>query len=346
MSMKSVRKGAAERINQLQGKDGDKIGLITYWSCEGSIAVADLQELFTKHGLEQEWFPPSIRGSAAFRKALAVARNRVSGYILRPIVDDDDKIVWGIVRETVDKVKVDLAHATEAKVAYKKDTEEVRCKGTGQALALAEEVKAAYANLTETFIARDIQRMLKRNIGRDMGSITLRRGGGFYFTPPKFLGLIEKHKAIVDEINESDMGILVLTDAHAVNKKTVGADTRRSLEDDLNEVKAEIERYRTSSPREDTLERRLEEFKALKARCSMYSNMLGIQVKDLHQGINDCAKQLKGIIGQVQVKKAEEAEEREVKKEAAKEAAKELRRQAKALKQGAQVRRIRRVQQP
>lgn len=340
MSMKSIRKGALDRINKLQGKDGDKIGVITYWSCRGSIPVGELRALFKKHKLPDEWLPPDIRESAAFRKAINAARGKVPGYLLRPIVDTDEKIVWGVVKETIDEVNVDLHHDTEAKVIFRKRDGAVNVKGSGEAAKLARIVKDSYDGLTEVYISRDLQRMLKRNIGRDMGSVTLRDGGGFYFTPPRFLPLIEKHKAVIEEIGGSSLGILVLND-HEANKATVGGDTRRSLEEQLVTIKTELEEFRTSNPREKTLAEKLEEYKSLKARCDTYADMLGIQVDDLKTGINDCAQQMRALLGEVQLANENKDEER---KERRREQAKKLREEAKAMKERAQIRRVRKVQ--
>lgn len=339
---KAARKAAGKRINKATSSaSGEVIGIISYWSLdEVWIKVTELQALFAKHGLDEDaWFPPRIQGSTAFRKSLRQVK-KDKGYILRPILETDEKIIYGVVREDVDEANADLEYECEAKVAYSKKTESVHTKGKGAALAIADQVKDVFDEMTETFVNWDVQRMLRRNIGREMSSITLRRGGGFYFSLPQHLPDIEKHQAVVEDIGSSDMGIVVVKQDDKHNKRTVGRDTRRSLEDDLNEVKVELEKFKTKTPRESTLEDRLNEFKSLKAKCDMYASMLDIQVSDLKQGVDDCAQQVRALIGQVQVEKAAKAEAKAAAKPKAKTKAKPS---AKDLKEKAKVRRVRKV---
>ncbi len=306
---KEARKNVAKRINKATaGKAGKVIGVISYWGLEGVwVKVKKLEQLFQKYDLDMKWFPPRIQGSTAFRKALRQARQDHKGFILRPITEDEAKIVWGVVKEEVDEVGLDLAYECEAKVAFDKGTETVRATGQrgGEAQALAEKVRDYYTELTETFVSWDLQRMLRRNIGRDMNSVTLRRQGGFYFNAPQWLPEIEKHQKIVEEIGDSDMGILVISEDDKHNKRTIGTDAKRSLQEEVAAIQQELVEFQAKgNTKEATLHRRLTEYKRLKDKAQMFAGMLDIQVKDLAQSITDAEAVVKGMLGQAPETKA------------------------------------------
>jgi len=306
--MRLQREHKVQQINSLA--KGDVLGVLVYWGLGNiNIDVDALADKFDANGLDKEkWFLPEIQTSAAFRKAVKqVARTSGNGYMLRPISSDDQSIVWGIVSETIKKDEKDLEYACEAKVTFNKDNDSVGCEGSpGQARLLAEKVKNEYYTLTTRYITNDISRMLVRNIVERMNAIPLRKGGGFYFVAADNLTILEQHKAIVETLGDSELGLIVIGKGDG-NSETVSRDTRRHLEDKLASIAEEIEEFKTKPPRKDTLDRRIEEFKSLRQTVEMYSTILSLKVDDLNQGLEDCENVVKQILTGVVAEKEAKA---------------------------------------
>jgi len=283
--------------------DAPHIGSICMWTLTGCrINRDDLIKLYKKHGLDEAWLPPEIEGSVAFTKALRWAqRGDRQGYMIRPIDDTKEAIIVGIVKEDVDKPKEDLAYGVEAKVKYNKEHESVQV--TDSKHPLAGRIKALFTEMQEAYIGRDFTRMLTRNIAKRMGSICLRHTGGVYFVPVHHTETLLKHRAVMSEIG-AEFSVLPVY-GNDLSKEDLGKQARRALEEEIKEVEAEIQKFKETAPRGDTLKRRLEEFKELKKRAQMYAQLLQIKVVDINQGLGDCEKQIKAILGVVEKEKGE-----------------------------------------
>lgn len=311
---KDDRKNIEKKINK-QTKSGGKIlGAITYWGIEGTIKIDALENLYDKYNLDKEkYFPPEILSTAAFRKSLKTAMRGYDKYIARPIIEDETKIVYGIVREEKDLNNIDLGYDNEVKVAFDKANKQViyKAKKSGlEAEEIAAETKNLYAEMTQTFVPADIQRILRKCIGIQMGSITLRRSGGFYFSPPHCLEDLEKIQKVVEGINENcDFGLIVITEATKHNVRTLSKETRRSLEDDLNELVEEVKKFQLRGVRETTVANRLVDYNDLRQRCELYSKILKVQVDDIQQGIDDCEQMITAALGIKEKRKKKQKEE-------------------------------------
>ena len=304
------------KVNELNAKQsGDLLGTVVYWSLSNCrVLVDDLKTLFNDAGLDPDggFFPPKIVPSNAFQKAVKEAGRRHKGFMVRPIAKTTEQVVWGIVRETKDKANLKLDYKCNVQVRFVKATCKVdvhlEAGAEDQAKQIAQEIQAAYFELTQTFIGWDIQRMLTRNLTADLGAITLRRGGGFYFVLGQHLPTVLKHKRVVEQIGDCEVGILELRKGDKNSTDSIKRDARRSLEDEINTIKEEIKNFQAKTPRTDTLTRRVTEFKAIKQKVQVYADMLNIQVSDLTTGLDDCAQAVKALIGQVTVSSNEKAE--------------------------------------
>lgn len=284
--------------------DAPHIGSIVMWTLTGCrISREELVKLYDRHGLDHDWLPPEIEGGVAFHKAIREVKQSgwQKGYMIRPIDDNKDAIVLGIVKEDVNRPNEDLAYGLEAKVKYDKKNEAVRVTDSNHPLAAA--IKAQFKDMVDTYVSIDFIRLLSKNIGHRMDSVCLRKTGGTYFVPAHKTEVLLKHRAIMTELG-AEFSVLPLY-GNDLALEDVGKQARRSLEEEIKEIEVEIMRFKEAAPRSDTLRRRIEEFKTLKAKAEMYSSLLSIKVKDINQGIEDCTSQVKKILGVVEKEKEE-----------------------------------------
>lgn len=305
---RTVGKSKAQEINQHQAEAGlEKLGMVVSWGIEGvSVDLETLSDMYDAEDLDKVWFPSPLTGSACFRKAIKEVNRSSSakGFMIRAITENDQQIVYGIVKEDKDEAAQDLNYACEAKVEFQKTTESVLSFGRPGIVAheLAEAIKTAYVTLTETYISADIQRMLRRNIITKMFGIPMRRGGGSYFVAPQYEETITKLTNVVEQLGGSEVSVLILH-RMPVNVGNIGRNAQHHLEDKLREVKAEVDKFKASPPTAGTLARRIENFKEMKSRVDMYTELLGLQTSNLQQGIDDCSSIVQTIIDGGDVKK-------------------------------------------
>jgi hypothetical protein len=339
------RQAAANRIAGAAKKSGEQIGAIVYWACEGvSIESDKLKKVFQKHKLDEaRWFPPPIESSVVFSKALREVKrdghlSTEDGRVLiRPINKSDTEIVIGVVDETRDKAKQDLTYDVPCKVVFTKETDQrpasVAIKGKQHPAAVA--IKQTFNDLKDKYITRDITRMLVRNIYRRMGSICLRSTGGVYFAPAAYTDEVQKHQDVVESLGGSEFYFIPIY-GDAVTKNNLGRQVKRSLEEELKELQVKLQEFKTEkAPRPDTAARRVEDFKALKDKVSMYSSMLSLKVGDLNQGIKDAAQGMKALLGDLEKARDEKKTKRSEDSKEKRAQRRKDRKEAKGKKNGA-----------
>lgn len=310
--MARKRKRARVLISQapiVSKRGGERIGSYLWWTLrEVEINRDRLKRLFDEHGLQHKYLPPPIVGHAAFRKAVAACKHGDRALMLRQITETPQEIIYGVVREDVDKEAEDLAYQLRCKIVYRKRTESVVIRD-GNA-AVAREVKNLFDDYKDTYIHTDIRRWVVRLVNEWMEAVTLKLNGGVYFIPHQHSGMLAQVNAIVTDLpGRSEFIVTPIFDSEET-RTGVGKATRNALEQELATIHAEIAEFKEKPPRRDTLRRRLDDFGKLKGRAQMYANMLRFTAEDLIEGIGDLDKVVEGLIGTVEADVRKKAEER------------------------------------
>lgn len=282
-------------------KEGDLLGMLTWWSLEGAaIEVAGLKALYQKHGLADEWLPGEITGTLAFNKTIREVKRSADGYMIRPIKEDEQEIVIGVVAEARDKAAETLSYDQEVTIKFVKGTDTI--KSTSEQHPIVQRVRALYDGMTRTYVVQDFIRLLTRNVRRKMSAVLVRPTGGVYFVPRgPMLDVLAKHEAVFNELGDVEFTAIPMHD-DPKTKTEIAKKARKALEVELKEIEEEIEKFKTEEPRRDTLERRFGEFKELKKKASLFADMLSIKVSDLHESLDEAAKQITSILGVVEAK--------------------------------------------
>lgn len=301
-----------EQIKRSTMAGKDEIGCIVMWTCaEVRVHVDRLKQLYSEVGLDPDgdYFPPPLQGSALYRHCINRAKSGASKgsqrILARPILEDVDKIVTGYVREDADEQASDLDYEVEAKTCYVKAAETVRVKGQpgSRGLDVANEAKRLYDELSGCYVSKDIRRNLVRVIHGRMNSVCLRKMGGVYFTPPQHSDDVRRLGQITERLGESEF-VVIPVHSTPEAKANVAKGARRALQEELTDLQQQLKEFREKTPREDTLQRRLEEFTELKARAEMYAELLEIKVDDIKLGLQAAAQATRKLLGEVQDEKA------------------------------------------
>jgi len=311
-------------------------GDVCWWSLENiTITQPELAALFARHGLSERYLPPVAPDHATFRQAIAAHVNnrrkkgRVSSLLLRPVLENEDEIIYAVVDETVIEEQETLAHNVPHRIVFKKATGKVSLRDG--ATVLGKQVKDWYEAHVGRLNTTDLRRALVKAIVQHMGGICLRaRGGGLYFVPAsagKDLRCLQK---VVEEWGpgETDFGVLEQARSER-NKAQLSSDVRRSLDQEVKDLIEEVKAWNEKAPRHDTMQRRLGEYKGLKDRVLFFQNLLGITVDDLNLSLAELEAQVKGISDDKPLSQAAKRREaRKARREAAQRKARLVRRAA------------------
>lgn len=291
---------------------GDRIGSYLWWALSDiEISTGRLQRLLKAHGLiPAKHMPPSIEGSAAFRKAIEANKRGDRTKLLRYIKETPQELIYGVVREAVDEDKEDLKYKVKARIVFRKRTESVVIRG-GRS-PVAETVKTLYDEYVSTYIHTDIRRWIVRMINEHMQAVQMKKNGGVYFIAHQHTKILRSLEGVVNSLGTSEFTVTPIFDS-VETTASVGKGTRGALERELAQIKKDLQEFKEKPPRRDTLKRRLADFQALKGRARMFADLLNFTVGDLEEGIDDADTVVKALIGQVEadiLKKVEARKEK------------------------------------
>lgn len=308
------KNAAVSKIKNAVGRSDSRtkeLGAITMWTFRDVKVKADvLYKMYERAGIDPkknpELYPRDLVGSVCFHKTLRELRAKTGSIMVRPIDESSERIIIGLVREDRDRDKADLDYEVEAKVKFKKDTESVthRAKKGTEGERVAKMIVETYDALSQHYISIDLSRMMTKIVTRHMGSVCLRSTGGVYFTPAHHVMTLEKLQSIFNQLGATDVTVIPIFGDDR-SKSNLGRQTQRALHEELAALQKEIEDFKAKTPRSDTLQNRVVQYKALKKRCDMYASMLSIKVDDIKTGIDDCGKAVQALLGVVEAKKAE-----------------------------------------
>jgi hypothetical protein len=285
----------------LSAAGGEHLGDVTGWRLRmARVARAELEAIWAAEGLPMDVLPPEKEPEKALSEAVKEARPGRPTYRIEKSLETRERISYAVLLKkpdghgnlaTVQEARIDLDRATSA---LSSDHPEH---------FLVAEVHAKYVELRTTHVADDVRATLTATIGRFAGFPILRDGGGVYFIPNTYAAELRALARAVGRIGESAVGILELP-ATARNQTEMGAEAQGAIERELEGLHAEIQGWlddaSTEPKRVSTLEKRLAEFEALRARARLYRGILAVEVKDLDGKLDALAGTVERIIARKQ----------------------------------------------
>ncbi len=276
-------------IKDAAKKDGTPIlGALTWWSLEGAvIGVTELKALYKKHGLGEEWLPGEITGSTAFSKTVREVKRMAQGYMIRPIRDDEEQTVVGVVSEEVAADKDKLTYDQEVTIHYHKGDQTITASDDMHPVVHV--CRDVYQKMVDTYVVHDFIRLLTRNVRQKMNGIVVRPTGGVYFVPQgPMMEILLQHAAAFNELGDVEFTVVPMH-GDPITKAAIANKTRKALEQELQEIQEELGKFKECEPRRDTLERRVNQFKELKQKAMLFADMLAIKVDDLHTSLDEAS---------------------------------------------------------
>jgi hypothetical protein len=231
-------------------------------------------------------------------KALKVAvREATVGQhdrLIRLGLENETEIVFAVVRETRHD-DGSVSYMQETRVVLDRATERVTPDVPGHDLASV--IAARFGELRSTHTPDDIRRSMMKVLD-SCAAITLRDHGGVVWVPAPYAETVRRLQSAVERIGTSKLYILPVH-ASADANRTLGDAAKVAIEDELAQLKAEVEGFMASPPdRPSTLVRRLDAFEGLAARANLYRDILQVHVQDLEKTLADLTGSIESLLNQ------------------------------------------------
>lgn len=257
---------------------GQHLGDLVWWSLsEAQIDRTSLESKWLPTGLPSELLPELPTVEKALKVAVRESQVGLPDRLIRLARNDEEALVFGVVREQRHEDGL-LTYQMEARISLD------RAAGT---LTLDHPEHDVAANISVRFEQHcrshtpdDVRRTITRTLAT-FSAVTLRESGGIYWIPAPYAQSVRKLQTAIESIGNSRFHLLPVHDSVDANR-ALGDVAKKSLEEDLEELKAEVQKFLSSPPeRPSTLVRRFESFEALRARAQLYREILHVQVTDL-----------------------------------------------------------------
>jgi hypothetical protein len=278
-------------------------GSVVWWDQEDSeTPSAAFRQAWKAQGLDEAHLPETPPPARALRdagqEALKGRGNKRGEYLLRPAGTQGATYFYALVREDQTTVG-SLHHGQHA-------TFQVDPDGTLRVAVFdpacrpqASAVEANYRRILGTYQSRDIRECVTRAI-KGCAGVSLRSHGGVYWVPAPFQGTVEAIKRVIDGVGRSVFSVLPIHGT-ALGQEAVQTAARRSLEEELRDLKAELDGWSLEvahgdGPRPSTVRRRIEDFADLAQRADLYRDILSLQVDSITAALQAAQEQARKIL--------------------------------------------------
>jgi hypothetical protein len=257
---------------------GQHLGDLCWWSlAEARIDRQQLEEKWKPTGLPPELLPEPPTVEKALKVAVRECQVGLADRLIRVARDDEEAVVFGIVKE----IKHDdgtLTYQQEARVSL--DLIRSTLSLDTPTHDVSASIKERFEALHNTHTPDDVRRTITRTLA-SFSAVTLRESGGIYWVPAPHAKAVRKLQGAIESIGSSRFYLLPVHDSADANR-TLGDVAKKSLEEELDELKGEVQKFLCSPPeRTSTLVRRFDAFEGLRARAQLYRDILKVQVQDM-----------------------------------------------------------------
>ena len=234
----------------------------------------EIETLAAKHGIPLRIVPEYAGDCAVVLRAISspTQRRTREGWLVRPIIREQHKLVFGIVQERRDKEQetLDLTHE------YTLDWSDEHGNGNhvSGGGAVVQDIDALYQELRGKVAAPDWTHVLTRYLLDDCKAQPMREDGRVYWVPPQELDRLRQLRGFL-----GDVGIaVVLAEVEAENTVVVQQAAQEGLAEQLQALQDEAARF-DGEQLPGTYKARLETYKRLRAKAMTYQAALGIGIE-------------------------------------------------------------------
>jgi hypothetical protein len=267
------------------------LGQSVFWTLrERQMPAGAVHAAFERQGLSAH-VPSEVRAKTALRRAL----RQQGGDLIKKTRDDALDAAYALVDVPIDGTTGAAQPRTRFEAAINKQTEAVVCSDPAEEARL-QQTTAAFRGV---FLASDLSRAL-RGLVRVAQGTPLRPSGGVYFVPRQHRGLVARMREIVAELQPdggyvSAFGVVDTAQARA----DMGRHAHEGLLEELQALADDLAALKDAGEavRARTLQRRLTLYEELRAKASMYADLLTYNLDDVHAGIDKLAATVGDLLG-------------------------------------------------
>lgn len=299
MAKQSKNVVAKNKVMKLAGSgSGAKLGYVVWWAVEHNIKLAAdaVKKAFSAAGVSDS--PVAFEQEAAFTRAFRKAgvMKEFSGWLMRKIYIGEDRIVYGVVKETIEQKKEELDYEKEDKVWMVRKTGEIKME---KGIAQAKRIKEIYADINGTVDNRCITKYLAHKMPA-LNTLPLREAGGVYFLPIYQEDAIFKLEKALTACSKDTMIFLMPIYEDTRSKAGLQYSFDESFEAQLKEMAEDIEEHLANEKTTRAYwNNRLDEYKAVRERAKMYEDLLQFKAEKVHKVVGGMEEKVKKALAKV-----------------------------------------------
>lgn len=267
------------------------IGFFIWWSIRDvKISKADFKALLKQVGLSFEFDQEdtALRRTSFLKAVREVKAKNRKKFLIRKIVKEPAKYVFGLVDESIDKTRHNLDYNHSATCTFNPETGDLQCDFSHRAF---DEIKALYNEYQEMMNSDDVRDAVIKIIS-EFHRVNVRQRGGIYFLPNKHEADVEKVEKLIDAL-PGDCSCSVAPQVDTEKSKTaIYKAFVEGLKSKMTTFREELDDPAFGAKKKKTWENRLDQFKALKQEIEFYKDAMAFQVEDL----NDELESLRGDV--------------------------------------------------
>lgn len=243
---------------------------------------AVLKALAASCQFPEDLLPEGLKPDNAWQYACRRATG-MEDHLLRQISKTKGEITWGLVKEEKDENNNLLRYQQVSRLTLNRTTGNPTYSDPYN--VYVRKVDAKFNELVGSVTTDDIRKMVM-DICKDKNGVPV---GTAWFVPAAHADLMRAMRALVEQLGESEMWLLPIYDSEEA-RESIGKATRADLQDQINEIKAEIEEFSAEQTRPSTLQRRLRKFEELRNTAKLYASMVSMVHTDLESQIGKLEK--------------------------------------------------------
>ena len=280
---------------------GQPLGDLLWWElAAASVNRPDLVKLWVQGGLPTELLPEEPTPEKAFKTAARETQVGHTDRLLRLAKDDELEVVFGIVNEQRDG-NGGLEYHQQARITLDRQTGNLLSDQPAD--NMVQKLMARFQELKTLHTTDDVRRTITRTLD-SFAAVTLRHGGGVYWTPAVYAASLRRLQAIIEKLGQSRMHLVPVT-ATKEGQAALAQAAKASIEEELTALQTEMQQFLQTPPdRASTLMRRLEHFDDLRRKANLYQTVLQAQVEGLAENLTEMERQVHGLLDSKRAKAA------------------------------------------
>ena len=293
---------------------GNHVGDLVGWSMHDvKKPVTYIKGLAKRFGLEDDFSFPVLSPTSAYRRAVrkvtTKGRHDNRKYVAVRLVDDEHLVAHAIVRadvvdnhntETVqgELVARDAEFETAVKIGMDKDKKGSWVDDPTELLIVSQQhpvldnIITEYRDLVGMYTSDDIRAGFQKAF-ENWAGVRVLSHGGLWLILDENSEKVRQWKSFMHAIDATALVIPVNDSEEAMESlRTVARD---SLDDQLADLKLGLRRI-ADNTRLSTMEKRLEDFSTLRNRARLYEKVLGAEIRELVESVEQAEVELSNKI--------------------------------------------------